>query len=691
MVSLRLARWWLAVPALLALAWYWPVLAHGWRSDDFLAVYYYDRDAAAVHWSRVAEEWLRPWFGVRDLYRPLVSLSYGVNWWCSAQPWGFHLLNLLLLAVSAVATAAVAARLAPAAPRCAGCIAGALVVLHPAAVEPTAWIAARTTGLQVACSGVAMLTFLRWRAGHGAVGWHLLATALACASKEGAVLLPASLLVLEVLRGGTPRWLAVAPCGALVAAYLVFRRVLLGWFTTAEEGHTWSGRLEAGLGLFQQLLAPPTTAASWSALALAVGVAGLGLAALGAPGQRRWLLALPWTLLLLLPGTTHLQDSGSALAGRFVFDAVPALALWVGVLAVAAGRRPWRLAAALAVVVGAGWAGRAELQVYREQDAAIAAVQQQLLAVTAAVDPAAPVGVVGLPKLPLLQPALWGFLTQRPFAPTDRSVIGLENLLSRDASTPQSFARPVPLHALLAQGAGVAVWHEPSARLVPLPSWSAGEPTAASRWQQSPAAPQQFLPTGLLPATAVAALELELPPTAREYRVQIRGNLDGAFAAPAWAGTIPAALDGGIARLWLDTTTVLPWLVATTLGGGVAGIELWLDGQPPPAGTVVRAHPRLGEPLPLALPPEPVARAGFAAWLQPPSGGADELHLLLPTGCYVMAVDGAEPPALAAGLRQQLDFVCDVLGPCRVHWFFARQSGPGAPPQRSQLGTAIVR
>lgn len=699
MASPRANRWWLVLPAVLALAWFWPVLAHGFRSDDFLAVYYYDRDAGAVQWSRVAEEWLRPWFGVRDLYRPLVSLSYGCNWWCSTQPWGFHLLNVCLLAITAMATAAIAARLSPQWPRTAGLLAAAVVVLHPAAVEPTAWIAARTTGLQVACSSLAMLSYLRWRAGEVHGGWHLLATLLACASKEGAVLLPASLAALELLRGGRPRWSALLPCGLLVAAYLCFRRVLLGWFTTAEEGHGLQQRLDAGLALLQQLLVPPTGAAAWSLVAMVVGLGALGLASLLLRGQRRWLLVWPWLLLLLLPGTTHLQASGTALAGRFVFDAVPALALWVAVLATARGSRwPWGLPAALLLLLGCGAGGRAELQVYRAQDAELANLQQQLRAAAAATTPAAPLGVVGLPKLPLLQPALWGFLTQRPFAAADLPVVGLENLLALDRSTPRSFARPLPLHALVATGAGAAIWQAPNQRLLPLPSAAAETSAAAAAWQQVPGAPQQWVPPGWLPATGLAALEIELPGAAAQYRVQILGNFEGVYAAPPWGGKVPAAAPGGVSRLWLDTTAVLPWLVATTLGAGVAGIELWVDEKPPPAGTVVRAHARLGTGLPVLQPTAAIPRAELAQWLQPPAG-ADELHLLLPTGCYAMAVDpgsavgGAAAGAieLAAGLRQQLDFVCDVLGPCRVHWFFAGQAGPGEPPQRSRLGTAIVR
>ena len=38
----RVSRLWLLLPAACALLWFWPVLAHGFRSDDYLSVYYYD-------------------------------------------------------------------------------------------------------------------------------------------------------------------------------------------------------------------------------------------------------------------------------------------------------------------------------------------------------------------------------------------------------------------------------------------------------------------------------------------------------------------------------------------------------------------------------------------------------------------------------------------------------------------------
>ena len=45
--------------AALSFVWFWPTLQLGFRSDDFLTVYYVDRDAGGVRWARVLEEFVR--------------------------------------------------------------------------------------------------------------------------------------------------------------------------------------------------------------------------------------------------------------------------------------------------------------------------------------------------------------------------------------------------------------------------------------------------------------------------------------------------------------------------------------------------------------------------------------------------------------------------------------------------------
>lgn len=684
-------RLWLVLPALLALVWFWPTLSHGFRSDDFLTVYYYDRDAAGVHWDRVFGEWGRPWFGVRDLYRPFVSLTFGANWALSTSPLGFHLLNVLLLAGTATAVAAAGARLAPASPRLVGLVAAAVVVLHPAAVEPTAWIAARTTGLQVFWSAVAYWGFLRFRDGRGGRWLPLLATALACASKEGAVLLPASFVALDLLRGSRPQVRTHAPFLALVAAYLVFRWFLLGVVTTAEEGHTIGERLHGAWSLCRQLVQPPAggaVAGAWPLLPFGL------LLAVALVVARSTLWCLPWVFLLLLPGTTHVQV-GDELAGRFVFDAVPALALFAA-LGLSRARPVAAAAVAAAAVVAFGSLlavqARGHLRLYADQDRLIAKVQQELLAAAADAGPARPFGVVGLPKLPLLQPALWGFLTQRPFAPVDQPVVGLENMLARDPAAPGVFGDAAAVHALVADGAGFGRWDPATEAIVRLPKAAPG----AVEFAPVPGAPGRFTPVRPLSPAAVAALEVVAPRPVRAWRASILGNLEGDFAA---APFVRAAVGEPEATWWIDATRVLPWVVAAAFGGGPAGLDVQCDGAPAPPGTVVRAHAPLdlaGAPaFPPMAPSEVVDRAGFAARLAYPTWGEpppETIYLLLPVGLYV-GRRGPDGSAMFDGAtRSQLDFACDVLGPCRVFWFW--QSAPSAPhgrPRRTSFGSCVVR
>ena len=685
----RISKLWLLLPAVFAMAWFLPVLWHGFRSDDFLTVYYYDRDAEAVKWGRVAEEWMRPWFGVRDLYRPLVSLSFGATWAVSTQPFWFHLGNLLLLAGTATAVAAAAARLARERPRLVALLAGALVVLHPAAVEPTAWIAARTTGLQVFWSAVAYWSFLRWRDGEGGRWLPWLATALACASKEGAVLLPMSLVVLDLLRGARPHWRTHLPFFVLVGGYLVFRKLLLGWFTTAEEGHTIAERLFGAWRLLEQLVAPPSTEAgfvgSWRSLLL------LGpVLALLASGRYRLLLCAPWAAYLLLPGTTHVKIAADELAGRFVFDAVPALALLV------AGSLDGRPRAAfrwllwigiLGTAVGLGIVGRQHLGRYTTEDRLIAKVQQELLAKAAAATPERPFGVVGLPKLPLLQPLLWGFLTQRPFAPKDLQVVGLDSILSLDKGAPKVFADATAVHALVANGAGFARWDDKSETLVLLPKAK----DEVVEFVRDPANARRFLPPRVLPPTAVAALEVIAPQPVEHWFASILGNLDGDYRAQP--------LDSGFrdktSRWCFDTTPVLPWLVAAAFGGGPAGIELELDGQTPGPAVRVLAHAALPRLDLRRGQEEVVSREELARRMVKPDGPVEDtylVYLLLPTGLHSVWVRQGAVVELDQAIRNQLVYVCDVLGPCRVSWFWQEYEPlDGALPTRSGFDSCLVR
>jgi hypothetical protein len=97
------------LPALLsagfAIALYAVTLGGGYIYDDRFVV----RDDPRVHdprqWGRL---WTTDYFdgGIDNLYRPLVSTSYAIQWWLHGdRPWIFHLVNILLHATACAAIA----------------------------------------------------------------------------------------------------------------------------------------------------------------------------------------------------------------------------------------------------------------------------------------------------------------------------------------------------------------------------------------------------------------------------------------------------------------------------------------------------------------------------------------------------------------------------------------------------------
>ena len=682
----RASKLWLLLPVLLALAWFWPTLWHGFRSDDFLTVYYWDRHAHAVHWDRVFAEFGRAWFGVRDIYRPLVSVSYGVNLQLSPDPFGWHLLNVLLLGVTASCTAALAALHCARLPRLAGLIAGAADVLHPAAVEPTAWIAARTSGLQVALGVAAMLAFARHLRGRGRRWPYVVLTALALLTKEGAVMLPVSLLMLDLLhrvgRTWAERWRLHGPVLVLVAGYLVFRKLLLGWFGTAESGH---GVVERASNLFTHgglLVVPPLADGAQWALVL-LPVAAIVLAVMDVWPARSVLFAI-WIGALLLP-TSHMASSAAAFDGRFLYDAVPVVALFLALAVDArkqAGSARNALLFALVLVGGYFAAGsRQWLDRYGEQDATVRAVQHQVLAAAHASAPGRPFGIGGLPGLPLLQTKLWGVLGLEPFTTVERPLVGVPEIVARDDAAWALFGDAAPVHAMAELGAGVAIWQPAANTVVPV-----ARPTVAEvELVASQSAPGAFVPgSPPLLATAVAAVQVVVSKPASRFRLRLLDDLSGDFAF-GWREVRGAPTT----TAWFDLTRALPPLVQ----GGCSGLAIEIDGEPAPAGTVVRARGSLATgPLLSVLAGRVVPRDALDAVLRPPRHDlALRLYLLLPTGLLSADVLAGTATRLDAATQNQIGFAADVLGGCLVHCFWQTLPDHPGEPWRSPIDWFAVR
>jgi len=177
-------------------------------------------------------------------YMPFTWLSFALDYaFGRMDPWGYHLVSLLLHATNAVLVYLVARRLLTVAlqtavdTRAGAVVAGLLFALHPQRVESVAWISDRATILCGTFYLLAILAYLRAAdapTGRRRMWWgtaSLVAFAAALLSKGMAMSLPITLLILDVYplrrwRAGWPLVLAeklpycaLALAGAVVAAW----------------------------------------------------------------------------------------------------------------------------------------------------------------------------------------------------------------------------------------------------------------------------------------------------------------------------------------------------------------------------------------------------------------------------------------------------------------------------------------
>jgi hypothetical protein len=177
--------------ALLSLLVYAVSLGGTYIYDDRAIVQEDARLRSPGHWGQL---WTTDYFngGSDNLYRPLVSTSYALEWWLHGdRPWAFHLVNWLLQAAVAAMVAELARRGAGQAP---AYLAGLLFAVHPVHVEAVVNIVGRA---ELMCAlGVlgALIVFARRPLTPRRVAAIFACTILAVLSKEQGVLLPALLL-----------------------------------------------------------------------------------------------------------------------------------------------------------------------------------------------------------------------------------------------------------------------------------------------------------------------------------------------------------------------------------------------------------------------------------------------------------------------------------------------------------------
>jgi hypothetical protein len=246
--------------------------------------------------------------GVRDQVRPLTWLSYWIEHGIfGTSSTGYHLVGLGLHGLNAWLVSRVAARVAGDRWPWFPLLAGVAFLVSPAHVEPVAWIAARADLLVTTASLLAVLAWLRFRAGGGRWGWVTLAmVVVALHTKEPAVALPLVLLVLDVVLPGrrpdlSPRaragWLGAMV--AIAAGHLLRIRLFDPAYADDQAGAIVDDGPVALAGRGVQVLAravlPAMPRAAWLVAAVLFGVAAVVVVLVGvSPARRvRWAGALP--------------------------------------------------------------------------------------------------------------------------------------------------------------------------------------------------------------------------------------------------------------------------------------------------------------------------------------------------------------------------------------------------------------
>jgi hypothetical protein len=312
-------------------------------------------------------------------YRPLRTLVYAAQFAVfGGDPWGYHLVSLLLHAACAWAVARLTVRMFGRGGR----LAATVWLLHPALSENALYIAAQGNEICLLGVAVAVERHLAWcddgRVASRAVG--LVAAASAMLAYEVGVMMVLLLPLAEAVaadRGLAFKrgWIArYAPLWAVLATYLALRAAVVH---AAPHESWWGGSWFAALGLqlrfwlegwrltvvplWQLVRYEVADAPSWGPVLVAVA-AHLALGAVVVASLRRriptaiWVAVLWWYVAQAPTCNLLVTNLGYPFAPRFLFLAlalpIAAAAGWFHDLA---GEKPalaYLLAAVLVVFVG---------------------------------------------------------------------------------------------------------------------------------------------------------------------------------------------------------------------------------------------------------------------------------------------------------------------------------------------------
>lgn len=372
----------LAIAVLLA---YFNALTASFQFDDFNVIV----NNPAVHS-------LAAWLDSMPGIRPLLKLSYALNWMASPGPFGFHLFNVLVHAANSVLVFLLLRALRPGRGRedLLPLLAALMFALHPVQTEAVTYVSGRSVSLMALFCLGSLLAYLKADASPTPRAWRLFSAALFAAAvlvKETAVTLPLALLLVESigarrsmrekLKRQSFHWLVLAAGLLAMAASPVYRHLLEVSLATRSLTENLLTQVNAIWYLAGQLVFPWRLNADPDLPALtrltpAVALQALALAAILAIGlrnlrARRWIaFAVLWFFIHLLPTNTVLprldvaNDRQLYLACIGAFAAAAAALQWL----LSRLQRRWPVDAAIGLIlVGLGVSTVLRNQVYETQ------------------------------------------------------------------------------------------------------------------------------------------------------------------------------------------------------------------------------------------------------------------------------------------------------------------------------------
>jgi len=316
-----------AAPAVLAatvVLAYVNALGGAFQFDDYNVIVH----NPAVH---SLSAWLHSMPGIR----PLLKLSYTLNWMVHSGPFGFHVFNIAVHAVNTVLVYRLLCALGRESTTCgwAPFVGALLFALHPVQTEAVTYVSGRSVSLMALFYLSSALVWLYADRVPDATPWRMLSAGLFAAAllvKETAITLPFALLLLDAVRAPQRRtmraavrrqgwhWLVLGAGFVLIAVSPTYRKFLETGLSTRGAFDNLLTQANAIWYLMGELLLP------WrvnvdpdlpviSTLSPAVALQMFAIAALIALGLRN-VHRRTWLAFAILWFFVHLAPTNSLLA-----------------------------------------------------------------------------------------------------------------------------------------------------------------------------------------------------------------------------------------------------------------------------------------------------------------------------------------------------------------------------------------